>query len=75
MTNKMPFDYVMKEVDKLYDSHLDENDAEGIIDMLNTVTAFLEAAGWTEEDFIEASLKNLQEFGETTIEIDISRMN
>jgi len=73
MKSKMPFDYVMKEVDKLYDSHLDENDAEGIIDMLNTVTAFLEAAGWTEEEFIETSLKNLQEFSEPTI--DISRMN
>jgi hypothetical protein len=69
----MPFDYVMKEVDKLYDSHIDENDADGIIDMLNTITSFLEAAGWTEEEFIEMSLKNLQEFSEPTI--DISRMN
>ncbi|CAB4196715.1 hypothetical protein UFOVP1290_235 [uncultured Caudovirales phage] len=75
MANKMPFDYVMKEVDKLYDNHLDEDDVEGIIDMLNTVTAFLEAAGWTEEEFIETSLKNLQEFSETPIKIDISRMN
>lgn len=73
MKSKMPFDYVMKEVDKLYDSHIDENDADGIIDMLNTITSFLEAAGWTEEEFIEMSLKNLQEFSEPTI--DISRMN
>lgn len=77
MKSRMPFDYVMKEVDKLYDSHVDENDVTGIIDMLNTISAFLESAGWTEDEFIQMSLKNLQEYSETTVqnEIDISRMN
>lgn len=52
--NRLPFDYVNKEVDKLYMKEIDLNDAKAISDHVSFIKAFLEASGWSEESYIEA---------------------
>lgn len=45
--NKLPFEYVDREVDKLYDKKLDGP----LEDHIAFISTFIQACGWTEDDF------------------------
>lgn len=45
--HKLPFDYVDREVEKLYDKKLDGP----LDDHIAFIATFIQACGWTEEDF------------------------
>ena len=47
---KLPFAYVDREVEKLYEKPLDGP----LEDHIAFIAAFIEAFGWTEEDFMDA---------------------
>ncbi len=46
---KLPFEYVDREVDKLYDKKLDGK----LEDHIAFIATFIEACGWTEEEFTD----------------------
>lgn len=45
--NKLPFDYVDREVEKLYDKKLDGS----LDDHISFIAAFINACGWTEDEY------------------------
>lgn len=47
--NRLPFDYVDREVEKLYDKKLDGP----LEDHISFISSFIEACGWTEEEFMD----------------------
>jgi len=53
---KLPYEYVFRQVDKLYEKHFyfDELDPEDIDRNDKAIGAFIRACGWTEEEFIRA---------------------
>jgi len=51
---KVPYAYLYKEVDKLYDKKFDEDDLTGIDKHCDFIVAYLHACGWDEESFIRA---------------------
>lgn len=53
---KMPFEYVSRELDKLYDKEFDESDTEGINKQCEFIQAFIEACGWSSHNYINAML-------------------
>jgi hypothetical protein len=52
--NKLPFQYVFREVEKLYEKQFDESNVKGIEAHCEFIVAFLHACGWTEEEFQRA---------------------
>jgi hypothetical protein len=51
---KLPYDYVSREVDKLYDKQFDENDVDSINKHCDFIRDFINACGWTEEEYLRA---------------------
>jgi len=54
--NRLPYTYVLKHVDKLYEKKFAEHDIKGINDHCEFICAFIKASGWSEDDFIRASM-------------------
>lgn len=52
--NKLPYEYVSREVDKLYEKEFDPSDTETINKHCEFIVDFIRACGWTEEEFIRA---------------------
>ncbi len=52
--NKLPYEYVSREVDKLYAKEFAENDTAGIDKHIAFIVTFINACGWTEDEFIRA---------------------
>lgn len=52
---KLPFSYVSKEVDKLYDKPLDKNDPNALDKHIEFIVAFLKGCGYDEESYTRAS--------------------
>jgi hypothetical protein len=51
--HKLPFEYVDREVDKLYDKPLD-----GLLeDHIGFIATFIQACGWTEEEFMDTKYR------------------
>jgi hypothetical protein len=51
---KVPFVYLSKQVDELYDKQFSLNDNKGIENHCEFIVAFINAAGWSEEEYIRA---------------------
>lgn len=54
MTQRLPFAYLSKEVDKLYEKQFDTNDIKGIEAHCDFIAEYIRACGWSEEDYIRA---------------------
>jgi len=54
MVTKLPYEYVSREVDKLYEKQFEENDLVSIDKHCAFIVDFLNACGWTEDEFIRA---------------------
>lgn len=54
MTNRLPFAYLSKEVDRLYEKQFDYNDIKGIEAHCEFIVAYIRANGWTETDYTRA---------------------
>jgi len=52
--NKLPYEYVSREVDKLYKKEFDPSETEAINKHCEFIADFIRACGWTEEEFIRA---------------------
>lgn len=48
---KLPYDYVSREVDKLYEKNFDEKDLVSIDEHCAFIATFINACGWTEDEF------------------------
>lgn len=48
---KLPFSYVEKEVDKLYEKHYAEQNLKGIHEHCDFIGKFIEACGWEQNNF------------------------
>lgn len=53
---KLPYDYITKEVDKLYDREIDPNDLEAVSRQCEFIQTFIESCGWTTEDYIDVMI-------------------
>lgn len=53
---KLPYDYVTREVDKLYEKRFDEKDLVSIDKHCDFIREFINACGWTEEEYIRAMM-------------------
>lgn len=53
---KLPYDYVSREVDLLYDKKFDDNDLNGINNHCDFIRAFINACGWEEDQFIQVMM-------------------
>jgi len=51
---KLPFEYVEREVLKLYEREFDDNDIKGIDAQCSFIVSFINACGWDEEEFMRA---------------------
>lgn len=49
---KLPFEYVSREVDKLYDQVIDQSDIDGINKHCLFILDFIHACGWREDDLL-----------------------
>lgn len=54
--NKLPYEYVSREVDKLYEKQFDEKDIEGINKHCDFIREFINACGWDEIDYIRVMM-------------------
>ena len=57
MTPKLPFDYVLRQVDMLYSKEFADNEIVAIDKHIDFIRAFINSCGWDEEDFIRASFE------------------
>lgn len=51
---KLPYEYVSREVDKLYEKQIDPKDLKAIDRHCDFIREFINACGWTEEEYIRA---------------------
>lgn len=51
---KLSYEYVSKEVDKLYEKEFDLNESKTIDAHCEFIVSFINACGWTEEEYIRA---------------------
>jgi hypothetical protein len=51
---KLPFDYVLREVEKLYARPIPTHETAAIDKQCAFIAAFINACGWTEEEFMRA---------------------
>lgn len=51
---KLPYEYVSKEVDKLYEKQFNIDNQLGIDKHCEFIADFINACGWTEENFVRA---------------------
>lgn len=54
MVYKQPAEYVMREVDKLYEKQFDPSQTAAIEAHCEFIAEFIRACGWTEEEYIRA---------------------
>jgi len=54
--NKLPYDYVTREVDKLYEKRFDDSEVDAINKHCEFIADFIRACGWTEEEYIRAMM-------------------
>lgn len=52
---KLPFEYVSKHVDALYDKPLDKGDPNALDKHIEFIVSFLHASGWNEESWTRAT--------------------
>lgn len=48
---RVPFEILTIEVDKLFDKFIDETDESAISKHIDFIRVFINAAGWTEEEY------------------------
>jgi len=53
---KQPYEYVVKELDKLYAVQFPETDVEGINKHCEFIGEFIRACGWTEDEMIAMTM-------------------
>jgi hypothetical protein len=53
---KMPYSYVSKELDKLYEKQFPVSDVEAINKHCEFIGDFIRACGWTEDELIEMTM-------------------
>ncbi len=53
---KLPYEYVSKQVDLLYDKKIDPDDDDSISQHCEFIADFINACGWTEEAYIRAMM-------------------
>lgn len=51
---KLPFEYVLREVESLYSKEFAEDDLASIDKHIDFIRAFINACGWSEEEFQRA---------------------
>lgn len=51
---KLSYEYVSKEVDKFYQKEFDLNDTQTIDEHCQFIVTFINACGWTEDEYIRA---------------------
>lgn len=61
---KLPAEYVLREVDKLYSKEFEDHEVEAIHQHCTFITEFIRACGWTEDEYFralmgQASISNL----------------
>lgn len=49
---KMPADYLLKEVDKLYAREIDASNTQEIEKHIEFIQSFIEACGWSSDEYI-----------------------
>jgi hypothetical protein len=54
---KLPFDYVDREVDKLYQKEFDSSEVDAINKHCEFIADFIRACGWTEDEYIRAMFR------------------
>lgn len=52
--NKQSWEYVSREVDRLYEKQFDPRDIKGIEAHCEFIRSFLHACGWTEQEYFDA---------------------
>lgn len=52
--SRMPWEYVSKEIDKLYEKEFPSEDTTSIEEHCIHIVEFLYACGWTEEEYFDA---------------------
>lgn len=52
--HKQPAEYVMREVDKLYEKQFEDHETNAIEKHCEFIAEFIRACGWTEEEYIRA---------------------
>ena len=58
MSNRLPYSYLQKEVDKLYSKEFDDNDLKGIEAHCDFIAAYIRACGWSEEQYALVMMGN-----------------
>lgn len=52
--HKQSWEYVSREIDKLYEKEFDSNDTTSIEAHCEFIVEFLHACGWTEQEYFDA---------------------
>jgi hypothetical protein len=58
--NKQSTEYVLREVDKLYQKKFEDHETDAIEKHIAFIVDFLHACGWTEEEYMEAFTRSQQ---------------
>ena len=64
----MSFDYLSKELDKLYEREIPLEDTEAINQHCEFISEFIRAAGWTEEEIVQAMFQPYYDMLEQGVE-------
>lgn len=68
--NKLPCEYVLREVEKLYQKRFEDHETDAIEKHIAFIVEFIHACGWTEEEYMEAFTRSQQSIPiETTITV------
>lgn len=51
---KLPYEYVVRELDKLYEKQFLESDIDGVNAHCEFIHSFIESCGWSCQEMIEA---------------------
>lgn len=51
---KLPFEYVAREVDKLYDKSFEQSEVNAINEHCEFIRDFIHACGWSEDELLAA---------------------
>jgi hypothetical protein len=60
VSHKQSTEYVLREVDKLYQKKFEDHETEAIEKHIAFIVDFLHACGWTEEEYMEAFVRSQQ---------------
>lgn len=56
MVAKLPYEYVNREVDKLYEKRFEDHEVDAINKHCEFIAEFIRACGWTEDEYIRAMM-------------------